>query len=239
MLDLAIPSEEDAELTLLYQTAHLKDIKAGKEASSIVKDDVTLQILHLAPANMEVKAVETPHYLRTLQSGKPLEREGMLTVTGETHGEPLVIANLLGTDLPSNRPPISTTLGEGFIAGTTSSHNFAFSTKPGKPYAVAQFSTDALAITWDDEKIFAAKAKTYQDSNIEVMSDAPITFEFSSDGTLSYYMERNGQLVIKLDKEVSAITMNDEKVDNSFHDSDSGIWNLTVAAGEGYISMMF
>lgn len=239
MLDLVIPSEEDAEITLLYQTARLEDIKAGKEASSIVKDNATLQILHLAPASTQVKAVETPHYLRTLQSGKPLEREGMLTVTGETHGQPLVIANLLSTSLAANRPEIITTLEGDFISGVVSGQNFAFSTKPGKAYTIADISTDALAIAWDDEMIFAAKAMTYQDPEIELVSDAPITFEYSSDGTLSYYMEKSGQLTIKLDKEASSLILNDKKVENAFYNSDTGTWNLSVPAGEGNVSMRF
>ncbi|MDH3651932.1 MAG: heparinase II/III-family protein, partial [Saprospiraceae bacterium] len=239
MLDLVIPSAEDADITLLYQTARLEDIKAGKKESSIVKDDATLHISHLAPASTKVTSVETPHYLKTLQAGKPLEREGMLTVTSETNGQPLVIANLLRTSLSASRPEINTTLGEDFISGVVSHQNFAFSTKPGKEYEVAHLSTDALAITWDEERIFAAKAMIYRDPKIELASDAPITFEFSSDGALKYYIERDGQLIVKLDKAASSIIMNDKKVENSFYNSDAETWNLPVPEGKGNISIRF
>jgi len=239
MLDLVIPSEEDANITLLYQTARLEDIEAGKKESTIVKDDATLHISHLAPASTDVKSVETPHYLKTLQAGKPLEREGMLTVTSETNGQPLVIANLLTTSLSTTRPEIKTTLGEDYTYGVVSDQKFAFSTKPGREYKVAHFSTDALTITWDDEGIFAAKATTYQDPKIALVSDALITFEFSSDGALKYYIERDGQLAVKLDQKASSIMMNDKKVENSFYNSDAGTWNLPVLEGKGNISIMF
>ncbi|NND05470.1 MAG: hypothetical protein HKN87_03740, partial [Saprospiraceae bacterium] len=239
MLDLVVPAQEDAEITLLYQTARLEDISAGKAASSIVKDDAQLHIMHLSPASMHAKSVETPHYLRTLQSGLPLEKEGMLTVTSQTNGQPLVMANLLTTSLKDGGPETSTTLVEGFISGITAGHNFAFSTKPGAAYELRDISTDALAIAWEDEWIFAAKAQTYQGPMIELVSNVPITFEFSSDGNLSYYMERDGQLSLKLTQQVSTMVMNDLEVEHSLYDSATKTWTVPVPTGKGNISMTF
>ncbi|GAH81846.1 unnamed protein product, partial [marine sediment metagenome] len=67
MLDTIYPAENDVDVTLLYQTAHLGDITAGNTMSTISKDGNTLFIRHLYPENTEVEAVETPHYLYTLQ----------------------------------------------------------------------------------------------------------------------------------------------------------------------------
>ena len=66
MLDVAVPSAEDAEITLLYQTKRLSDINPGPTKSTIVKEDATMQYLHLGSLECSSNAVETPHYLRTL-----------------------------------------------------------------------------------------------------------------------------------------------------------------------------
>src|SRR5690606_36397121 len=81
MLDVALPIEEGDDVTLLYQTAHLGDIHADQKVSTITKEGVTLHIMHLTPNQVEVKSVETPHYLNTLRREKSLIKEGMLTVT--------------------------------------------------------------------------------------------------------------------------------------------------------------
>jgi hypothetical protein len=144
MLDEAIPGEKDADVTLLYQTAHLEDIKADKKISTITKSGVTLNIMHLSPGLIEAKAIETPHYLKTLLNEKPLIKEGMLTVTASTSGNPLIIANLLTTTNANSSPEVSYKVGNGYVEGVTSGKKFAFTTKPGNVYEVSNMKTDAL-----------------------------------------------------------------------------------------------
>src|SRR5690606_2124720 len=72
MLDVAEPSEEDADVTLLYQTMELENIKADQDISTISINEATLNIVHLSPEAMEAMEVETPHYLKTLQNDRPL-----------------------------------------------------------------------------------------------------------------------------------------------------------------------
>ncbi|MDH3649224.1 MAG: hypothetical protein OEQ53_06045, partial [Saprospiraceae bacterium] len=204
---------------------------------TIVRDDATLHISHLAPTKLLVKAVETPHYLKTLQNAKHLEREGMLTISGQTNGQPLVMANLLTTSISTSSPEISTSLRSGYISGLISHQNFAFSTKPGNQYTVAHLTTDALAITWDDERIFVAKAKSYQDQRIKLVSEVPITFEFSSDGAIIYYIEKDGKLIVSLNQEASSVILNDKRVEKSADNTKT--WNFTIPKGEGSISFRF
>lgn len=66
MLDVTIPGNKDAEVTLLYQTAHLKDVNVGEHLSKITKEGFTLNVMHIAPEFVKAEAVETPHYLNTL-----------------------------------------------------------------------------------------------------------------------------------------------------------------------------
>ena len=148
MLDVAVPSAEDAEITLLYQTKRLEDIHLGENKSTIIKDDATMHVLHLAPFNAVAKAVATPHYLRTLQNVRPLEQEGMLTVSSHTNGGPLVMANLITTTHTGSTPEVTSESGDGFISGVAAGKKFVFSTKPGKMYQFENVSTDALTITW-------------------------------------------------------------------------------------------
>ncbi|MBK8504421.1 MAG: heparinase II/III family protein [Saprospiraceae bacterium] len=237
MLDVAVPSEENAEITLLYQAEHLSDIQAGAKNSSIVKDDVTLHLRHLTPSISTVKAVETPHYLRTLQSNKPLEREGMLTVSARTDGRPLVIANLLTTSTLGNEPVPEIEMHDDVVLGSASGSNFAFSTRPGSPYQIGNFTTDALAITWNENQVFGGQATIYQDENIGLKSSLPITFEFKSKESIKYYIEQAGELAITLGEKPVAIFINNQAQEMSAYDAPSKTVKLIIPAGEGFISI--
>jgi hypothetical protein len=237
MLDVAVPSEADAEIRLLYQAERLEDIQAGEKSSSIIKDDVTLHIRHLSPSISTVESVETPHYLRTLQSNKPLVREGMLTLTARTEGGPLVIANLLTTTKTGSEPIPEIKMFDDFVLGSASGSNFAFSTKPGSSYQVENFTTDALAITWNENQVFVAQATTYRDDNIGLKSNLPITFEFKSNETVKYYIDQTDELIIILKEKPEAIFINDQDQEISTYDATSKTVKVVLPEGEGVISI--
>ncbi|HWJ28243.1 MAG TPA: heparinase II/III family protein, partial [Flavisolibacter sp.] len=185
MLDEAVPGEKDVDVTLLYQTAQLGDIKAGQKQSTITKEGVKLNILHLTPDITETKAVETPHYLKTLLKERPLVKEGMLTVTAHTSGRPLIIANLLTTTDAGAEPDVKYTTGNGYVEGVASGQKFAFSTQPGSLYQVGGMKTDALCITWSAERIFVAQAMSFRrDDGFFVTSNIPFTFELAGEKIL-------------------------------------------------------
>lgn len=196
MLDVAEPGSKDADVTLLYQTAHLKDIDAGQHISKITKEGTSLNILHIAPRIVDAKAVETPHYLYTLQREKPLIKEGMLTLTARTNGNPLVMANLLTTTTEGSEPNVTSMVGDGFISGIASGKNFAFTTRPNTLYQVENMETDALAITWNDNRVFTAMAKILKrDGSLIVSSDIPMTFELEGDA-LKFHRSNAGKMII-------------------------------------------
>ncbi len=234
MLDVAVPSAEDAEITLLYQTARLEDIHIGENRSTIAKDDATLHVLQLSPSNTIAKAVETPHYIRTLQHTKPMEREGMLTISSHTDGRPLVMANLL-TTTPSGKPPeVIEKSGNGFISGIATGKKFAFSTKPGQLYKIENISTDALTFTWDDDRIFVAKALVYQDDDLKLSSNVPITFEYTL-GKLTYYAEEDGILELYLAVKPTSITLNDQPIEHFSDEPTAKKIILHLPKGDGEI----
>lgn len=234
MLDVAVPSKEDVEITLLYQTKRLEDIHIGENKSTIVKEDATMHVLHLAPANAIAKAVETPHYLRTLQNVRPLEREGMLSISSHTDGRPLVIANLLTTTLSGNAPEVTIVRGDGVVSGIAAGQKFAFSTKPGHLYQIENTSTDALTFTWDDDRIFVAKALVYQDDDLNLSSNVSITFEYAH-GELNYYVEEDGLLTLQLAVAPTSLTLNDRLVEQYSYDTSTKELILHLPKGDGEI----
>jgi len=238
MLDVALPSAEDAEITLLYQIKRLEDIHPGEKISAIIKDQATMHVLHLAPSNTVAKAVATPHYLRTLQNVRPLEQEGMLTISSRTNGEPLVMANLITTTVSGNTPEVTSESGDGFVSGIAMGKKFAFSTEPGQKYQVGNISTDALTFTWDDDRIFAAKALTYQDGNLKLSSDVPITFEYTKD-RLAYYVEEAGLLTLNLEEAPKAITLNEQPVEGFSYEQATKELKLQLPKGEGKIMIKY
>jgi hypothetical protein len=236
LLDVATPAQQDAEVTLLFQTEKLEDIRADEERSAIIKDKATMHVLHLAPESNQVAAVETPHYLRTLQNTRPLVREGMLNVSAQTKGEPLVMANLITTAAPGQEAKVTTAVKENYIQGMTSEQNFAFSTKVGTIYSTEGYTTDALAITWKQDKVFVAKASVLRTESIEIASDVPVTFQFSlQDHRIKYYADTSGNFSLKLAKEPSTVFINNKPTNQFSYDARGKILNLSFPAGEGTI----
>ncbi len=202
MLDLAAPKKKDVDVTLLYHTSALKDIDPGSGGSpgaggaptisKILKEGVSLNIVHLFPDTVRMEAVETPHYLRTLLNDTALVKEGVLTETVHTHGAALVIANLLTTtkDFTSRK-------GDGFVSGGTEGRKFVFTTRPGRSYVVEGLETDALAVTWSDSSIFVAMATRFsKHGGVWIESDIPMSFEIRGN-QLHYYRNSAGMIKVR------------------------------------------
>jgi hypothetical protein len=235
MLDIAKPAEKDVDVTLLYQTAHLKDISAGQHVSKITKDGFSLNIMHLAPQAVVSKAVETPHYLKTLLREKPLVKEGMLTVTAHTNGTPLVMANVFTTTPEGIAPDIISKNGTGFVSGEVSGKRFAFTTKPGNLYNIENMQTDALAMTWDSGGVFVAMANIFKKGDsLMVKSDALMTFELSGD-SLKYYRSEAGELMIRTAAKPSSVTLNGQSVKDFSYNKKNNLAIVKVPKGEGVI----
>jgi hypothetical protein len=234
MLDTAVPAENDADVTLLYQTRNLKDIKAGTGGSSITKDGNTLFIKHLSPATVKAEAVETPHYLSTLREGNPLEREGMLTVTARTNGVPLVMANLL-TTTKGVEPNVSTVQGEGCVSGTADGVSFVYSTRPGAVYTINGITTDAVAVTGGQTDTFAAMARTFSRGSVLLMGATnPVTFETTPAG-FSYNTCRDCELTLGVAAKPATVTLNGKAVPFTWNAGKSAVV-VNITKGDGVVA---
>ena len=239
MLDTAVPSEKDTKVTLLYQTAELDHIKAGKDVSNITKDGVTLNFIHLAPKGVETKAEETPHYLYTLQRVRHLKKEGMLTVSAYTKNrQPLVMANLLTTDGSNGVSEVITEEGDGFVSGIASGKKFAFSTKPGKVYQTDGRETDAVSMTWSADRDFVALATIFSNKNASKVlnSTEALSFEWSADG-IKYSVGKNAKLSISSALKPKSVLLNGKAIRNFTYDKAKKQISLEVQAGEGLIKI--
>ena len=233
MLDTIIPAEKDIDVTLLYQTDYLKDIQIGQGISTITKGKNVLFIKHLYPERLEVKAEETPHYINTLKNEMPLTKEGMLTITARTSGEPLVIANLLGTE---GVEKLAIEKGDGFISGKANGKDFAFSIRPNRVYKVKGLTTDALALTWDETKIFAALCTSLdKDGKLLVRSEEAVTAEIG-ENSLKYYLGKASIVSVGVSSRPSRVTLNGKATKNFKYDEGKKIIVLSLPEGEGFVS---
>ncbi|MCE5248745.1 heparinase II/III-family protein [bacterium] len=261
MLDTAVPGDRDVDVTLLFQTNYLDDITAGDTVSAITLHDKlkliedpekmrgevvkttktptsekTLNIRHLYPDHLDVRAVETPHYLYTLQNEKPLRREGMLTVTARTDRVPLVMANLLSTD-DVVEPDVVTVKGDGCISGTIRGAKFAFATRPGCIYTAGDIATDALAVTWDDSSVFAALCTSLlRNGTVLIESSAPITCETGGNG-YTYCLSCESSVAFGAAARPSAVTVNGKPVKDFSYDAERKIVRMKLPAGEGEVTV--
>lgn len=236
MLDMVIPNDNDVDITLLYQTPLLRDISTGSGKSTIAKDNRTLHIEHLYPENVITKAEEVPHSARVIARQRPLEREGMLTLTSRTTGNPLVIANFLTTTASGMKPSLSSELRSGYGIGEFEGISFAYSTTPGSLYDTGEFTTDALALTWKDGTVFAAVCTILsRNGKLLVKSGEPITIEFSASG-IKYCSSAKGSLTLGVSNRPTRVLINGKTAKYS-HDRDAGTMTLFVTAGEGTIDI--
>lgn len=234
MLDVAVPAEKDAAINLLYQVKRFEDIQPGSEKSTIARNDATLHVMHLTPQSVDVEAVKTPHYYRTLLNVRPLEREGMLTVTAKTQGKPLVMANLFAATAAGASPDVVTKAGNGYVQGEVSDQQFAFSTNPGNAYQIDGLTTDALAISYSaDGTVLAAQTTTYQNSGVKIVAESPLTFEWSADNSMRYYLDTATTVTIQLEQGVSSVTLNDNRMSGYAYDKSAKQLTIELPAGEG------
>ncbi|MDD8015029.1 MAG: heparinase II/III family protein [Acidobacteriota bacterium] len=232
MLDTVVPADKDVDVTLLYQTGHLKDIAAGAKASQIARDNGILSIHHLHPEAMSVKAEKTPIYINTLRDSSPLEAEGLLAATARTEGKPLVMANLLTTD----GKDLKIKTGAGHVAGLQAGKEFAFSTDPGTPYKAGGFDTDALALAWSKNGLLAALCTTLsRDGALLVSSEEPITCEFTK-SAFKYYLAGPSKVSIGLAEAPRRILLNGAPVKAFKYDKGAKTLILTLEAGEGVVT---
>ncbi|MCE5248637.1 heparinase II/III family protein [bacterium] len=238
MLDTVIPVEQDADVTLLYQTRRLEEIHPGETMSAIAKDGSVLHIGHMHPEHVHVAAVETPHYLYTLREEKPLKKEGMLTVTARTEGAPLIMANILTTTAEGASPDFTIHKGDGCCTGAAGEKPFLFSTRPGRRYTGGGFSTDALALTWSGGVVFAALCTLLErDGRLLVESEEPITCEVSPEG-MTYCLAHGCTVFLGVDAKPWMVTVNGEQVKPLYYDSSRGAVRLTLPPGEGRVSVV-
>ena len=234
MLDTITPAERDVEVTLLYQTAHLKDIKANSDVSTITKDKNVLNIIHLAPEKVDVKAVETPHYLYTLTNEHPLVKEGMLTVTARTNNNPLVIANLL-TTTTGEKADVTIQKGDGYIAGVAGGTPFAFATKLNTTYQVEAYKTNALSLAWNDDHVFAALCTSLEkDGRLLLASEEPVTCEVNNKG-VKYYLAGESEVALGVPSKPSRIRVSGKRTADFRYDGVRKAVILTLQAGEGSV----
>lgn len=234
MLDTVEPAERDVDVTLLYQTLHLKDITASEDVSTIEKNGNILYIKHVYPEYKEVKAIEIPHYLNTFKKEKPLVKEGMLTLTTSTKGSHLIIANLL-TTTTGGKVDFATEKGDGHISGIVNGTHFAFTTRPNSVYETSGIKTDAFAITWSNDRLFAALSTSLERNKaILLKSDVPITCEISQK-RVKYCLSQESEIVLGVPSKPSKIKVN--KQTTTFHfDDQHSVAVINLPAGEGVIS---
>ncbi len=230
MLDVAEPAAGDVDVTLLYQAERLDDITTAATHSTIRRGRAALDVLHLAPAGARIDKVETPHYLNVLREDRPLVREGMLTVSGRTQGRPLVMANLLTT----TGSAVATRSGDGWIAGTASGSNFAFSLRPGSVYTVDGLKTDALAAAWGGDWVLAAKTtELSRDGAVLVQSSRPGTFECSG-AAIKYTLSQPARLTFATAGRPGTILLDGRPTDTQI-DAQRNTASIDVPAGTGTI----
>jgi hypothetical protein len=232
MLDVIVPFEKDVDVTLLYQTDYLKDIKISQLESTITNGNNILHIKHLFPEKLESKTVETPHYIYTLQNDKPLVREGMLTLTANTVGKPLVMANML-TTTKGEEADISYQNNNGYVSGVADGRSFIFSTSPDNIYKGDNFITDALALTWDNKKTYAAIVKSLKrNGKLLIASDIQLTCEISGK-FIKYYHQEQADVIVGVENEPALVLLNGIKVTGWIYDKKDGNIKITLPEGEG------
>ncbi|MBN1292883.1 MAG: heparinase II/III family protein [Candidatus Latescibacteria bacterium] len=233
MLDTIEPTENDVDVSLLYQSEHLKDIDAGNGLSTITKGDVSLFLHHVYPGNTVAEAKEMPHFLREFDRS-PLVRNGYLQLTARPERKPLVIGNILTTE-HDNKLDITSSGNDGCVNGTINGIPFVFTADPGKTYDTGGYISDALALTWTETQVFAAICTTLsKDGTLLFESKEPVTFELN-EASMKYYIDKESMILLGVPLRPQSIYINGESV-TFMYDSDRKTVIFTVPEGEGTVT---
>lgn len=196
MMDVAVPNDIDRSVELLYQTKKLSSIVASDSVSQIKGANGSLRIQHLHPAGVESRAIETPHYLKTLNASVPMEKEGMLRVQAHTQGAPLVFTNILSTLAAGE---IKTSQDQQKITGSVGGQQFVVNKKPGAPISVTSiFDTDALCVSWGDGSFVVGQVKQFSSAGFSLESTVLMALETDGKTYINYSAEAPGRINIKL-----------------------------------------
>lgn len=234
MLDAIQPAGQDVDVTLLYQTARLDEIRPGSKASTIIKNGGALTIRHLSPENPVVEAQQTPHYINTLKNENPLLKEGMLAVTARTEGKVLVLANLL-TMLPEDEIKAGYEKDQDCGFGIVGKTEFVFSTQPGRTYSFRGITTDALAAAWNGNTIFASRCISLMRNGVEILrSKEPLTCEVR-DQTFKCYLALASAVSFGLAGKPEDVSINGKKNRDFIYDEKDKVLRLTLPAGESLV----
>lgn len=236
MLDVVEPADKNVDVSLLFQPEYLNEIKTiDKSKTQITKNGETLNIIHAYPDAIDIKAVETPHYLFTLQRTRPLTKEGMLNLTYKTQNKPLVMANIMTTN-PANN--IALTKREGFVTGKSGGETFAFNTNPGAKYKIDNIVTDALAIVINNNNIFLAQTSSFEVINgLSFESKSPITLEIDN-GAIKFNSNLSNQLYINRNKKPKSVVLNGKSLKNFSFDKNQGRITIDIEKGEGTLKIV-
>ena len=237
MLDEITPADQDVDVSLLYQTHYLQDIKAGKEFSTISIDDNVLYIYHVTPQESKAQAEEIIHFYGTLLNEKPLIREGYLSVTAKTAGKPLVMANVL---IPSHgiTPEINLKHYDNYYKGTVNGRMLAFRENQPTLYQTDGITSDALVISWGDKNIFAAKCtRIRREGRLLLESKMPLTCEISDEG-IKYYLSESAKIKLGVNKKPLQVLLGDKIVPFTYHPEDHTI-GVDLPAGEGFVQTRY
>lgn len=234
MLDTIVPATKDLDVTLLYQTEHLRDIQPGARASTITKQGKTLHFGHLHPTASVTKAVETPHYIKAFKQ-YPLEKEGMLTLTARaTSAQPLTIANLLTTDdALASVTWREITGGRHAKLGT---QDVAFATAPDRHIKTDTLDADALAVVWDEHGVFAALCRRLMQSGKTIFySDQAVTIDWTPQ-KIRYEAPQGATVRLAASAAPKAVVLNGQPTKFTYVSGEHVII-LKLAPGSGMIQI--
>src|SRR5690606_32742723 len=119
--------------------------------------------------------------------------------------------------------------------GVASGTNFAFSTEPQNLYRFDNIETNALALTWNEDRVFVALASIFKNKdNFVITSDTPATFEIVGD-TINYFREVKGSFTISKTNKPISVKVNGVGSEDYKYDEKKHMLVVEVPKGQGII----
>ena len=123
-----------------------------------------------------------------------------------------------------------------FFTGEANGISFAFSTRPGAVYNAGMVQTDALAITYNDSRIFSALCTSMnRNGKMLIESSEPVTCELNGN-SVKYYLADESTVLLGVSPKPKNITVNGKKITSFGYDADRKAVILNLPSGEGMVS---
>jgi len=244
LIDEIIPGEHDVDVNLLFHTQWKDQCHAETGRSLIVKDSATLAVEHLSPTGRAVTVKDDPHFLSQFDD-RPLRKRGYLELSAKTARIPLIISNLMYSDLSPESPRFERKQGKGCVGGEIKNDSGICSlciNTSGDTMEFKSMKSDALALAYyENGDLFLLMGCCVTKNEHTIFnSEKPMTAAISSTKkhvSINCHLEDSSSISCFVESAPKSVTIDGVLLDTWSYSEENSCVTASISTGEHIINI--